>query len=111
MAQEAIKLPANSYLICITQGHDSDLPILEAALQQPERFAFIGVIGSKQKASKLKRDLAERGVSEAAIENLAIPIGLPIGNNTPPEVAISVLSQLIQERDRLGIIDQRTKSF
>lgn len=97
---EVRKLPRNSYLICITQGHDSDLPILEVALQRSEPFAFIGVIGSRQKAARLKQELRACGVSENAIEKLAIPIGLPIGNNTPAEIAVSIAAQILARRDR-----------
>ncbi len=101
-AEEVMKLSKNSYLICITQGHESDLPILETALRKAEHFAFIGVIGSKQKAAKLKQDLRIREISEAAIDKLIIPIGLPIGNNSPAEIAVSIAAQILAVRDNVS---------
>ncbi len=110
LKDEVEQLDPRSFFVLMTQGHATDLPVLAEVLQtiQPP---YVGVLGSLQKAKVLRRDLKELGFSEEKIASFYCPMGLPIGNNTPPEVAISVLSQLIQERDRLGIIQQRTKSF
>ena len=110
LKDEVQQLDPRSFFVLMTQGHATDLPVLAEVLQtiQPP---YIGVLGSLQKAKVLRRDLKEMGISDEKIGSFFCPMGLPIGNNTPPEVAISVLSQLIQERDRLGIIQQRTKLF
>ncbi|MEO2016107.1 MAG: XdhC family protein [Fuerstiella sp.] len=110
LQDEVQRLDPGSFFVLMTQGHATDLPVLAQVLQtiQPP---YIGVLGSLQKAKVLRRDLQEMGISDEKRASFFCPMGLPIGNNTPPEVAISVLSQLIQERDRLGIIDQKTKSF
>jgi xanthine dehydrogenase accessory factor len=110
LKDEVKKLDPRSFFVLMTQGHATDLPVLAEVLQtiQP---AYVGVLGSLQKAKIVQRDLKEMGVSDEKIQSYFCPMGLPIGNNTPIEIAISVLSQLIQERDRLGIIDQKTKSF
>ena len=110
LQDEVRNLDPGSFFVLMTQGHATDLPVLAEVLQTGHP-PYIGVLGSLQKAKVLRRDLKDMGVSEAKIASFFCPMGLPIGNNTPPEVAISVLSQLIQERDRLGIVDQRTKSF
>ncbi|MEO1981021.1 MAG: XdhC family protein [Fuerstiella sp.] len=110
LKDEVHRLDPRSFFVLMTQGHANDLPVLAEALQtiQPP---YIGVLGSLQKAKVVRRDLKEMGVSDEKIASFFCPMGLPMGNNTPPEVAISVLSQLIQERDRLGIIEQKTKLF
>ncbi len=110
LKDEVQRLDPRSFFVLMTQGHANDLPVLAEVLQTTQP-PYIGVLGSLQKAKVLRRDLKEMGVSNEKITSFFCPMGLPIGNNTPPEVAISVLSQLIQERDRLGIIEQRTKSF
>ena len=64
----------------------------------PARSApYIGVIGSQQKASTLRRQLQAQGFSQQQIDSFYCPVGLPIGNNTPAEIAISVVGQLISE--------------
>jgi xanthine dehydrogenase accessory factor len=110
LKQEVKHLDPRSFFVLMTQGHATDLPVLAEVLRTLEP-PYLGVLGSLQKAKVLRRDLKELGISDEKIETFFCPMGLPIGNNTPPEIAISVLSQLIQERDRLGIIQQKTKKF
>ncbi len=99
-----------SFFVLMTQGHATDLPILAEILQNRQP-PYVGVLGSLQKSKVLKRDLKERGLSNEAIESYFCPMGLPLGNNTPPEIAISIVSQLIQRRDALGIVKHKTKDF
>jgi xanthine dehydrogenase accessory factor len=103
-------LDPRSFFVLMTQGHATDLPVLAEVLRTIDP-PYVGVLGSLQKAKILRRDLEEMGISEEKIASFFCPMGLPIGNNTPPEIAISVVSQLIAERDRLGIIQQKTKKF
>jgi xanthine dehydrogenase accessory factor len=110
LKNEVKTLDPRSFFVLMTQGHATDLPVLAEVLQTIEP-TYIGVLGSLQKAKVLRRDLKEMCLSQEKIESFFCPMGLPMGNNTPIEVAISVLSQLIQERDRLGIVQQKTKSF
>ena len=110
LAGEVKRLDPRSFFVLMTQGHGTDLPVLAEILRTIEP-PYVGVLGSLQKAKILRRDLREMAIPDEKIESFFCPMGLPMGNNTPPEIAISVLSQLIQERDRLGIIAQKTKSF
>lgn len=108
---EVQHLDPSSFFVLMTQGHATDLPVLAEVLLQTPGPPYVGVLGSLQKAKVLRRELQEMGVPKDRIRSFFCPMGLPMGNNTPSEVAISVLAQLIQERDRLGIIHQKTKSF
>ncbi len=103
-------MPANAFFVVMTRGHATDLPILQRILstRQPP---FVGVLGSVQKAKILRRDLAAAGISQEAIDRMACPLGLPIGNNTPNEMAISIAAQLMHVRDASGVIVQKTKRF
>jgi len=83
--------------VCMSQGHATDLPILQRAFER-DCFPFIGCIGSDVKAKKLKKELIEHGISEAKTHSLHCPVGLPIGNNDPCEIAISIAAQLLKER-------------
>lgn len=104
------QLDPQSFFVLMTQGHSTDLPILAEILKsfQPP---YLGVLGSLQKAKILRRDLKELGIPDEKIASYYCPMGLALGNNTPPEIAISIASQLIQCRDKLGIVKQKTKIF
>lgn len=100
LAGEVKGLPDNAYVVLMTMGHATDLPIL-AEILRTRSFPFLGVIGSRAKAKVLKRDLAAAGMPDEALEAFHCPIGLPIGSNHPGEIAVSIAAQLIQERDRM----------
>jgi xanthine dehydrogenase accessory factor len=110
MAGEVGKLDERSFFVLMSQGHATDLPVLAEILRtlQPP---YVGVLGSLQKAKALRRDLRAEGITEEQLDSFFCPMGLPLGNNTPPEISISIASQLIQERDRLKVIDHKTKVF
>ena len=92
-------LPDDCFVLCMTMGHGTDRPILEEIFRLGRQFPYLGVIGSKAKRAVLTRELREAGVSQDQIDSMHCPIGLPLGNNQPGEIAISVVAQLIQMRD------------
>lgn len=97
--EDAVKnIPQNAFVIVMTQGHRTDKPILERILKT-RNFPYLGVIGSKSKASVLRRELRDAGVTADLDAVLRCPIGLPIGKNTPEEIAISIAAELLQVRD------------
>lgn len=92
----------SEFFVVITQGHATDLPVLEAIFKRHPTPRYVGVIGSEPKGTKLRSELRARGVSEASLELLRIPIGLPIGTNQPAEIAVSIVAELIQVRGATG---------
>jgi xanthine dehydrogenase accessory factor len=94
------QLPAGAFIICMTMGHATDRPILEEIFRQGRTFPFLGVIGSKAKRAVLLKELAEVGIPAEQANAFHCPIGLAIGTNQPGEIAVSIVAQLIQERDR-----------
>lgn len=100
-AAEVAALPEEPFVLCMTMGHRTDRPILEAIFRQRRRFPFLGVIGSAAKRKVLERELRSSGVSAEQLSQLHCPVGLPIGSSLPGEIAISVVAQLIQVRDAL----------
>ena len=97
------ELPLGAFVLCITQGHATDLPIVRELLAWGEA-GFIGVIGSEPKARALRSALSKEGVSRDALDRVRCPLGLPIGRNDPAEIAVSIAAQLLQERDaRIGV--------
>jgi xanthine dehydrogenase accessory factor len=94
------ELPADAFVICMTMGHATDRPILEEIFRQNRKFPFLGVIGSRSKRAVLLKELAAAGISDEQARSFHCPIGLDIGTNQPGEIAVSLVAQLIQERDR-----------
>lgn len=100
-------LSLNAFIVVMTMGHATDLPILKAladrekGLGDGKLFPYIGVIGSEAKAIRLKTELYQQGVSQEFAQRLICPIGLPLGNNQPEEIAISIAAQLLQVRDKI----------
>lgn len=100
MASEVKSLPEDAFVVLITMGHTTDQPILLEILRS-RKFPYVGVIGSKAKATRLKQEIIEAGLPADMQDAFYCPIGLPIGTNHPQEIAISVAAQLIQLRDRI----------
>lgn len=99
MPSEVQNLDADTFVVLMTMGHGTDLPILLEILRT-KQFPYLGVIGSRVKAVRLKKDIEEANLPASCKDAFYCPIGLDLGNNHPHEIAISVAAQLIQERDR-----------
>ena len=99
-AELVATLPARSFVLCMTKGHSSDLPILQRALGEHD-FPFVGAIGSDAKAAVLRRELIAAGLPPDRAKKFHCPLGLDFGTNHPHEIALSIAAQLLQERDRV----------
>jgi xanthine dehydrogenase accessory factor len=93
-------LPPQTFLLCMTQGHTTDRPILRRALIE-RTFPFVGVIGSAAKAAVLRKELIADGVPPDRAASFHCPVGLDFGTNHPQEIALSIAAQLLTERDRM----------
>jgi xanthine dehydrogenase accessory factor len=93
-------IPDGAFLLCLTKGHASDRPVLQRALAE-RHFPFIGVIGSDAKAEVLRREMIADGLPAERARQFHCPVGLPFGSNDPREIAISIVAQLLTERDEL----------
>ena len=90
----------NTFFICMTMGHATDVPILFEIFKHAPDTPYVGVIGSEVKGIKIKKELKDLGVSADFLEKLKVPMGLPIGSNHPYEIAISIAAEIIQIRDQ-----------
>ncbi|RYG66434.1 xanthine dehydrogenase accessory protein XdhC [bacterium] len=97
LAAEVANLAPNSFVLLMTMGHATDLPVLRELLERP--FPYVGVIGSKSKAGALRNTLNREGFSAEDCGRFFCPVGLPIGSNHTHEIAISIAAQLLQVRD------------
>lgn len=85
-------------VIVMTMGHATDIPILTGIAARGLEIPYLGVIGSDSKAAIMRRNLREAGVAEEFVAGITCPMGDKIGNNTPPEIAVGVLAQLVRLR-------------
>jgi xanthine dehydrogenase accessory factor len=91
-------LPAHAFVLCMTQGHTTDRPILHRALAN-RAFPFVGCIGSDAKAAVLRRELIADGLAPERVAQFHCPVGLDFGTNHPHEIALSIAAQLLSVRD------------
>lgn len=91
-----MEIKNSDYVIVVTNGHTKDTLVLESLLKNSP--AYIGVIGSRHKKIHVENYLTEKGFSEDLIKQIIMPIGLDIKAETPSEIAISIVAQLIQKR-------------
>jgi xanthine dehydrogenase accessory factor len=87
----------DSYAVIVTAGHDTDYAVLKNVLKKP--FYYIGVICSRRKKKILLEKLAQEGFSEEIITKIHTPIGLDIGSETPEEIAVSIVAELIKVKN------------
>ncbi len=87
---------AATYVVIVTRGHLYDLECIRAVLARTYRYA--GFIGSTRKAKLLRAQVASDGFDPAKIEALHGPIGLNIAAETPAEIAVSILGEMIAVR-------------
>jgi xanthine dehydrogenase accessory factor len=95
-ALEEITVDPDSYLVIVTRGHLHDKTVLAQALHS--EAAYIGMIGSRRKRDAIYTELATQGFSPADFKRVFSPIGLPIEAETPEEIAVSIMAELIQVR-------------
>jgi xanthine dehydrogenase accessory factor len=87
----------HTYIVLITRGHQHDVPCLMAIIDSPA--AYIGMIGSKRRLAGVFQLLeTEYGIAKDNLARVHAPIGLSIGAETPAEIAVSILAEMIQTR-------------
>lgn len=91
-------IDANTYVVVVTRGHNHDEEALHAVIDSPARY--IGMIGSRRKVKLIYDDLTALGVDRAKLDRVHAPIGLSIGAVTVPEIALSIMGQLVETRRR-----------
>ena len=77
----------------MTRGHQYDKECLKAILA--DRYLYCGLLSSRRRAETMKNSLREEGAAEEAVSEIFAPIGLKIGAETPEEIAVSVMAEMI----------------
>jgi|Deesub1362A_J573_1020465.scaffolds.fasta_scaffold02307_3 xanthine dehydrogenase accessory factor len=93
---EEVGLDERTYVVLTTRNVAIDVEGLPALLQTP--VPYIGVIGSRRRWETTLAELEEKGVSAGALERVSSPVGLEINAETPEEIAVSILGEIIMLR-------------
>ena len=91
-------LEEDACYVVVTPDHKADLQCVSTIL--PTRYRYLGMIGSRKKVASTMENLRNAGFTQEQISSIFAPIGLPIGAVTPAEIALSILSQIIQEKNK-----------
>ncbi len=95
---DKVTLKPSDYVVIMTPGHESDYALLEQVLRC--ETSYVGCIGSRHKIARTQALLREAGISEERIKSVHSPIGLPIGAQTPAEIAICIAAEMILHRSQ-----------
>lgn len=87
-----------AFVLVMTMGHATDIPVLHALYERQPEAGFLGVLGSDGKAAIMRRELRQSGLPEDFVGRITCPMGEKFGDNTPPEIAASILTMLLRKR-------------
>jgi xanthine dehydrogenase accessory factor len=85
-----------TYLVLTTRGVNIDIPGLPVLLETPA--AYLGIIGSQRRWSTTRKQLIEQGIAPGLLDKVRSPIGLELNAETPEEIAVSILAEIIMLR-------------
>ena len=97
-ALDEIEGGEDTYFVIVTRGHRYDKECLRSICLKPH--AYIGMMGSKRRVIMVKNDLAEEGISREVLDSVHTPIGLDIGAETPEEIAVAIMAEIIEIKNR-----------
>ena len=98
-AFRSLRFTGNEYLVVVTRSHETDGEVLEEAMKKPTKY--VGMIGSKKKVRVILDRLRQKGIDDATIRQIHAPIGIPIHAETPKEIAISIVAELVTVRNSM----------
>ncbi|MFB6352386.1 MAG: XdhC family protein [Bradymonadaceae bacterium] len=98
-AGDLVRFPQLTHAIVVTSDQPSDVRGLQGLAGKP--FPYIGAMGSPAKLHKIREDLLAEGVDESFFDAWHAPIGLEMTSNKPPEIAVSIASELLRLREEL----------
>jgi xanthine dehydrogenase accessory factor len=90
---QALEITPSTYIVMTTRGVDVDVPGLPALLDTSA--AYIGVIGSQRRWATTRKQLLDMGISEEKLNRVRSPVGLEINAETPEEIAVSIMGEII----------------
>ncbi len=85
---------SDTYFVIATRGHRYDRECLSSIVKK--QHAYIGMLGSRRRVEIIRRELLEAGESAELVDSIHMPVGLKIGAETPGEIAVAIMAEIIQ---------------
>jgi len=101
-ALERLQVHSGTYIVIVTRGHRYDQACLRGVIEKPA--AYIGMIGSRSKVRLVLEKMLSEGIDRRLVEAVHSPIGLKIGAETPEEIAVSIMGEIISVRRRKPVV-------
>lgn len=95
---DQIEGSADTYFVIATRGHRYDQVCLERIAKK--EHAYIGMIGSRRRVGLVKQNLIESGSDKEVLDAVYTPIGLDIGAETPAEIGVAIMAEIIEVKNR-----------
>lgn len=95
---EEITHPSTSFVCIMTVGHGSDQLILEQMIRLP--LHYLGMIGSRKKIEKIFSNLESKGFTKQELSKVDAPMGIPINDELPEEIAVSIAGGIIKTKNK-----------
>jgi xanthine dehydrogenase accessory factor len=86
----------DTYVVVATRGHQHDAVVVEQVARMPTRY--LGMLGSRRKVALTWKLMEDQGIPRERLDQIHAPVGLSIGADTPEEIAISVVAELVAVR-------------
>jgi len=96
-----LNIVPSTYIIIVTRGHLKDEEVLGSVIKSGA--AYIGMIGSREKNATVFQRLTKKGISQEELDKVHAPIGIDINAQTPEEIAVSIMAEIIQVRRKKEI--------
>jgi xanthine dehydrogenase accessory factor len=94
---EDCNISEDTYIVIATRGHNHDKEALKGALKRNARY--VGMIGSPNKVKEVFNQLVKEGIDRGTLEKVHAPIGLDLGGQTPEEIALSILAEILMVKN------------
>lgn len=91
-----VEIDADTYIVLVTRGHVHDQACLDQVLDSPA--PYIGMIGSRQRVRTVLQHIKDSGVEDARFAKVFAPVGLDIGSQTPAEIALAIMAEIVSLR-------------
>lgn len=111
MEEALVKLPerAGTYYVVVTRGHAYDKKCLARIMDK--MYVYAGMMGSKRRVTKLLEELEGEGYEAWKLKDIHTPIGLDIAAQTPEEIAVSILAEIIAKKNKRLVLTEIPDAF
>jgi len=94
---QKVSIGPTTWVVIVTRGHMHDETALRQVLEANP--AYVGMIGSRHKVQSVFKRLRDEGVTQARLASVHAPIGLDLGGQTPAEIALSIVAEIVKVRN------------